>query len=45
MCCMNICKAVVRDPEEEIFDKKHRVAVVIEEEALSLPDEEMTLHR
>jgi len=34
----------VEDLGEEISDKKHRVAFAIEEEALSLPDEEMTLH-
>ena len=28
------------DPIEEISNKKHRVAFAIEEEALSLPDEE-----
>jgi len=34
----------VRDPGEEISDKEHRVAFAIEEEALSLANEEMTLH-
>ena len=32
------------DPGEEISDKKYRVASAIEEEALSLPGEERTLH-
>jgi len=34
----------VGDPGEEISDEKHRVTVAIDEEALSLPDEEMTLN-
>ena len=32
------------DPGEEVSDEKYRVATAIEEEALSLPYEEMTLH-
>ena len=32
------------DPEEKVSDEEHRVTVVVEEEALSLPDEERTLH-
>jgi len=35
----------VRNPGEEISDEEYRVAAAIEEEALSLPDEERTLHR
>ena len=34
----------MRDPEEKISDKERRVAFIIEKEALSLSDEEMTLH-
>jgi len=34
----------VEDPGEEISDEEHRVAAIIEEDALSLPDEERTLH-
>jgi len=34
----------VGDPGEEISDEKHRVVITVEEEALSLSDEEMTLH-
>jgi len=33
----------VGDPAEEVSDEEHRVAAVIEEETLSLPDEEKTL--
>ena len=44
MCYINICKTVVEDPEEEIPDEKHRVTFVVEEEVLSFPDEERTLH-
>jgi len=40
----SICKAAVGDPGEKESDKNHRVAVIVEEEALSLPDEERTLH-
>jgi len=32
------------DPGEEVSDEEHRVAAAIEEQALSLPDEEWTLH-
>ena len=32
------------DPEEEISDKEHRVAFAIEGDALSLLDEERSLH-
>jgi len=34
----------VGDPGEEISDEEHQVTAAIEEEVLSLPDEEMTLH-
>ena len=34
----------MRDPREKIFDEEYRVAVVVKKEALSLPDEEMTLY-
>jgi len=34
----------VGDSGEEVSDKEYRVAVTIEEEALSLPDDERTLH-
>ena len=34
----------MRDLGEEISDKKHQVAFAIEDETLSLPVEEKTLH-
>jgi len=34
----------VRDSGEEVSNEEHQVAAAIEEEALLLPDEEMTLH-
>jgi len=34
----------VGDPREEISEEEHRVAAAIEEEVLSLPDEERTLY-
>jgi len=33
----------MKDPVEEISDEKHRVAVVIEDEALSLLDKDFPL--
>ena len=48
MCCMKhlqgSCLADVRDPGEKVSDEENRVAVAVEEKALSLPDEERTLH-
>jgi len=32
------------DPKEKVSDEEHRIAVVVEEEALWLLDEERTLH-
>ena len=32
------------NPGEKISDEEHRIAVAVEEEALSLPDEERNLY-
>jgi len=36
----DICEAAVGDPGEKVSDEKRQIAVAVEEEALSLPDEE-----
>jgi len=42
MCYMKHLQDSCGDLGEKVSDKKHRVAVAVEEEALSLPDEERT---
>ena len=34
----------MRDPREKVSDEEHRVAVAVEEKALSFPDEERNLY-
>ena len=41
----NICEAAVGDPRGKVFDKRRRITVAVEEEALSFPDEEENLRR
>ena len=42
---MNICEAAVGDPREKVSNEKYRIAVAVEEEALSFSDEEGNLCR
>ena len=34
----------MRDPKEKVSDEKYRIAVAVEEKALSFSDEERNLH-
>jgi len=40
-----MCETAIGDPEEKVSDEKHRIAIAIEKEALSFPNEEGNFRR